>query len=343
MLSEEMAAVPGVSPNRRLRNALLLLTLVTLGGAAGFVIIEGWDFWRALFFTLITITTVGYGDEGISDAGKKFASILLVGGIGVASYTFALIVQTAVTSQFAWRKKMQKHIDQLAKHTLVCGFGRMGREVSNQLATMNIPFVVIDRDPKAFFEACELGYLAVEGAASEDEVLEKAGIASAAHVVCLVPSAAENIVITLSARELRRDIPIISRAERNEEVKKLRLAGATRIVSPYKSGGLEIANAIVRPTVADFIARSQLADSDVAFSDFVIGDRSPLVGRLLAEVGKSEGTRLSFVAMERPGEAAMIPPSGALALEAGDHLIVAGDPLQIDALRELAEGRSKAA
>ena len=138
----------GLGADRRLTRWMIALACVMLGGTVGLAIIEGWDLWRSFFFTLITITTVGYGDEGISDAGRKFTTMLLIVGIGVVSYTFALIVQSAVTAELAWRKRMQKRIDRLRNHTIVCGFGRMGKTVCEQLAAAHEPFVVIEHSER---------------------------------------------------------------------------------------------------------------------------------------------------------------------------------------------------
>ena len=338
----DLSTVPGYEKNRQLAYALILLSCVILGGTIGFVLIEGWDFWRALFFTLITITTVGYGDEGISDDGKKFATLLLVGGIGIASYTFALIVQTAVTHQFAWRKRMQKRINRLSGHTILCGFGRMGRIVAKHLSTAGTPFVIVERDPESYQLACEMGYMSVHGSAGDDETLIRAGIEWASHVISVVSSEAESVVITLSARELRDDVTIVTRAEREEGVRKLYLAGANRIVSPYQSGGADIANQVTAPGVADFLTRTSRAGSDVALADVQIDDGSILVGKTLASYGRREGTKISFVSLEREGCQSLFPPSGNERLAAGDHLIVAGDPDQIARMRERACPRQAA-
>jgi voltage-gated potassium channel len=327
--------IPG-EHRRRLIKAIGALLCILSVGVGGLMWIEGWDFWRAFFFTLITVTTVGYGDEGISDAGERFATLLLVGGIGMASYTFALVVQTMVTNQFAWKRRMHTRINKLEDHVLVCGFGRMGRTICEELLATGTPFVVIELDVMAATEAIEMGFAVVQGSAIEDEVLIEAGIERATHMVCATDQESENIVATLSARQLRSDITIIARAERPEEIRKLRLAGATRTVAPFHLGGIEIANAITRPRVAEFLASSVRAESEVGLAEITISAESPLVGRSLADCGSSEASHISFVTLERPGETPITPPRGTLTLEAGDFLIVAGDPDQIRWMRDAA-------
>lgn len=325
---------------RRLVKAAVMLACLVLGGSVALMRIEDWTFWRSFFFTLVTITTVGYGDQGISLAGERFALVLLVLGIGLASYTFALFVQSVVSDQFAWRRRMRARIEQLKGHTIVCGNGRMGRTVCEELEAHGVPFVVLDSDPEAVSWAIERGWAAIPGQASDDEVLIEAGIERAAHVVIAFDSQQENIVAALSARELNPRAQILARAEREGEVRKLMRAGATRTVSPYHLCGVEVANAITRPKVADFLARSGRAKSDVALAEVEVEPGSALVERELREIGRCEATQVSFVTLERKGHPPMTPPRGSERLCPGDLLIVAGDPTQIAWMRDAARGTS---
>ena len=134
------------SERRRLVRAVLALVLVLSFGTAGFVLIEGWEPWKALYFTLITITTVGYGDEGVSEVGKRFTTILLLGGIATATYAFGQIVQAAVNYQLAWRRRMHQAIEKLNGHYIICGLGSVGRAVCDRLSAEGKPFVVIEAD-----------------------------------------------------------------------------------------------------------------------------------------------------------------------------------------------------
>jgi voltage-gated potassium channel len=321
---------------RRLTNAAAALVTVIVAGTVGFSYLEGWDPERALFFTLITITTVGYGDEGISHEGRVLAIGLLVGGVAVASYAFAVAMENALASQLAWRKKMERRIRTIREHVIVCGFGRMGTTIAEQLRSAGRSVVVIESHEDRFMAACEQGYPAVQGSASSDEVLTRAGIPYATHLVSVVDDELENIVVTLTARELRPELPIIARAERAEEVRKLRRAGATRTVSPFHSGGSEVANAILNPKVADFLARSSAVGSDVALAEVAVEEGSPLAGLALEAYGRREDARISFVALERPGKDVLIPPRGSEVLQPGDLLIVAGHPDDVLGMRDRA-------
>lgn len=231
---------------------------------------------------------------------------------------------------------MQANIDKLRSHTIVCGFGRIGRTVTHELSEAGEPFVLIECDDDRFEAAREAGHPIVKGSASEDEVLARAGIAVASNLVAAVDSEMENIVITLTAREIRRDLTIVARAEREEEIRKLRRAGASRIVAPFRSGGVEIANAILRPQVAEFLDRSARCGSGLAFGEIVVEEGSELDGLALADYGRGQGARISFVGLQRPGEDIRVPPSGSECLRGKDVLIVAGDAASVGDMYERA-------
>lgn len=317
--------------------ALALFALVCAAGTLGFSAIEGWSYWRALYFTLITVTTVGYGDEGVSEAGRYFAVMILLGGFGVTTYTFTLLMQYAVSKEFSGGRRMKEQIRDLRGHSIVCGFGRMGEEVCRQLVRDGCPFVVVERDREAVERAVAAGHLAVPGRAEDDAVLLEAGIERAAHLISALDDPAENIAVALSARELNPGIEIVARAERDEEVRKLRRAGADHTVAPFRSAGLEAAHVVSRPGVASFLARTSQAESDLVLAEIRIHPDSPLVGVKLAECGRAEGARLSFVALERAGGETRVPPSGSDELAGGDLLIVAGHPEDVSTMRRRGE------
>jgi voltage-gated potassium channel len=321
--------LPGAAEGRKTTTALLLLAVVTIGGTMGFVVIEDWGLWRSFYFTLITITTVGYGDEGISEGGRKFATLLLIGGVASFSYSLATLVQVSVANQLAWKKRMQKRIDQMKEHVTVCGFGRMGASTVSNLEAQGVPFVLIERDPEIFEKAVASGHLAIEGVGTDDDSLLAAGIERATHVIGAVDSVADNIVTAMSARELNPSLVIITRGETEEESRKLKRAGVDRVLSPFRSGGREIADLVTKPNVADFLARASAGGGDVILAEIEICEGSELVGVSLAEYGREEGSRISYVSLDRSGEGARIPPRGSEILKAGDHLIVAGDPVQV--------------
>ncbi|MFT7543163.1 MAG: voltage-gated potassium channel [Gammaproteobacteria bacterium] len=328
---------------RQVLRSITGLVSVVITGVVGFRLIEGWSLGRSLYFTLITITTVGYGDEGISAEGRIFAVLLLLSGIGIASYTLALVVQSAVADPFTLRKRMQRRIDKMNRHVVLCGFGRMGTAIADDLHREGIAFAVIDLDADNYQRAMDAGYAAMNGDAGCDELLRAVGVERAQTLVAGTSSEAVNILIALSARSLNQELKIIARAEDDEGVRKLRLAGADRVVTPHKSGGQEVAQEIAHPGIASFFASAKTKNGAVALADLVVEAGADLDGQALGEYGRVEGTALAFVALERGEEPLRVPPGGKECLQAGDRLILAGDPKQVARMRKRAEFKTKAA
>lgn len=326
--SRSFSASGSVSPAVRITRALGVLVAVVLIGTLGFTIIEGWDVWRALFFTLITITTVGYSADGLTTAGERFTTFLLIGGIGTAGYAFGAVIQTAVDSQLAWRRRMQKKIDKLRDHHIICGFGNIGRVVGEQLAAASLPFVIIESNDKIYEDAVDRGYLAVQGGATEDENLVLAGIERAAGIVCAVNADSDNIVIALGAREMRPDIRIIARVEDEGSTRKIRRAGASQVISPSRTGALDIADTIIHPHTSEFLHSAEDANR-FELGDVVIAPESAIAGRSIRELGGGDLDEIVFVAIKRLGGATRIRPGGDTRLQGGDVLIVAGKPANL--------------
>ena len=333
------AALQASESRRQVGMALIALGLVTMAGTVGFVQIEGWDAWKSLYFTLITITTVGYGDEGLSETGRSFAMILLVGGVASASIAFATVVQAAVAQQLAWKARMQKKIAKLRGHVIVSGFGRMGLAVCEELRRHHRTIVVVEQDHGELERAVEQGFLAVEGNACDDEVLYMAGVEHATHLVAAVDAVADNIVTAMTCREINPSITVIARAEKDRDVLKLKRAGVDRVLCPFQSGGRETADFITKPFVAEFLAQTSSGKDGVALAEIHIEEGSSMVGTSLAEYGREKGSRISFVALRRPNEETRIPPRGSERLAPGDFLIVAGDPEQIGMMTLAAKGK----
>jgi voltage-gated potassium channel len=220
---------------------------------------------------------------------------------------------------------MQKDIDRLQDHFIVCGIGRVGRTVCRRLSEASVPFVVIEKDQEQFNWARSRGHLVINGAATEDEVLMQAGIERARGVVCAVDSDPENIVITLSARELNPDVSIISRADNEDAVHKIQRAGASHVVSPALKGGDDIANLLIRPHLAEFLEQSSRTESEYKLSDVAIAPGSALVGQTLREYGARE-QGLVFVAIKRADGTPRLRPFAEERFRPGDIVIIAGQP-----------------
>ncbi|MCR9118046.1 MAG: potassium channel protein [bacterium] len=302
---------------------LLLLSIVVAIGTVGFWYIESdnqWDLWKSLFFTLVTITTVGYGDQGLSPAGEKFAALMLLFGIGAATYSISSLVQIAVNYQSTWKRRMQGEIDLLRNHFIITGFGRIGRTVAKQLKEAGTPFVIIDQNAEIVEEAQNLGYLAMKGDSTEDDCLRLAAIQHAKGLICVTSSDSENVFVTLCATELNSSLFIASRANTDSSARKLKRAGASVIVSPFVTAGNNICDAILRPEFALFMDNK--SDS-FDLGELSLPESCSLIGQAIRSVGK-RFPEVSFVGLKSTDAEKASRPAGNYELRSGDTLIVAG-------------------
>ena len=221
------------------------------------MVFEGWSFSDALYMTVITLTTVGYREVRTLDTtGQLWTMVLLITGVGTLFYaavsSVELVVEGTIRGYFG-RRRMQAAIGKLSGHYILCGYGRVGRQVAAEFARDGVPFVVIDQDPE-IVEACAAeGHLALLGEASDDGVLYEAGVRRAKGLVAAVDSDADNVFVVLSARKLNPKLHIVARASSDESAAKLEMAGAERTLSPYAVGGRRLASLATQPLIVDFL------------------------------------------------------------------------------------------
>lgn len=330
------------APLRRLVGALCALALLTFLGAFGYVEIEGASFPDALYFTVITLTTVGYGETfPLSPAGRWYTMALLLFGVGLAFYTVVAAAAFLLEGQLRdllGRRSMERSIGALHDHVVVCGFGRLGRAVAQLLEEARKPFLVVEFDAERQAECEAQGYLCLRGSALEERTLEHAGIARACAVVAATASDADNVFIALSAHEMNPRVQVHARAETQIGVRRLRQAGATQVVSPHQLGGQRIANAIVRPAVVEFLELTTPgAGEEVDLEEVRLGAGSGLVGATLDSL-PALGVRVSVVAIKGEDTTLRLNPGARDALRGGDRVIVVGDRENLARLAELARG-----
>jgi len=326
-----------MSPQRRFLWGVIALISLIFTGAMGYMLIEKWTFSDSIFMTIITLSTVGYKEvHELSEAGRVFTSFLIVGGVGVMFYAATAIVEYFVeqgVEGIFWRRRMRNQISKLKGHFIICGYGRVGREVAAAFAKNKIPFVVIDPNEMAFAEAKEDGHLCLLGSASSDELLKEAGVTRARGLIAATGSDAENIFITLSARELNPKLFIVARTCTEDSVPKLERAGANRVVSPLALGGRRMVMLALRPLVVDFIDTVfGKATSPLELEDIEITADSPLAGKRVEE--GEELTGLTILAL-RKKEGDLLPkPDATTIIEPGDELVVIGARKQLEKLEE---------
>lgn len=313
---------------------MLLLILI---GAGGYMLIEGWSFSDSIFMTIITLSTVGYKEvHELTDAGRAFTSFLIVGGVGVLFYTATAIVEYFIEQGIEgimWRRRMKNQIARLKNHFIICGYGRVGKEVAAAFSRSKSSFVIIDPNEAACAEAKQQGYLYLLGSGSSDEVLKEAGIGRARGLIAATGSDAENIFITLSARELNPRLFIVARTSSEDAVSKLERAGANRVVFPLRLGGRRMAMLALRPLAVDFIdTLFGKPSSPIELEDIRVAPGSPLAGKKVGEGEKQSG--LTILALKKEDGALLPKPDAETLIEPGDELVVMGIRKQLQKLEE---------
>lgn len=320
------------------------LPVVALGfslvyGTVGYVVIEGFGVLNAVYMTVTTLTTVGFGEiEPLDPAGRVFTLSLIVIGFTAAFTLLAVLTSLVVSGQLGrslTRRTMRQRIDGLRDHYIVCAFGRVGQAAVEELVAQGAGVVVVESDParEAAMEEAGVPYL-VDDPQKED-VLEQAGIERARGLLCAVDSDAVNVYITLLARARNPDLFIIGRASSPESVEALRRAGSDRVVSPYRLSGTRMAALAFQPAMLEFVDMVSVAP-DLRIEELVLGDHSPLAGATVRDAA-SPYDGVMIMAVRSPDGALLVPPRADTMLEAGDMLIVVGP---MDALNDLA-GRAR--
>ena len=316
------------SPAERhfLRLIIVFVGVIALG-TLGYVVVEGWGVLDSLYMSVITITTVGFLEvEPLSSAGRVFTILLSLGGLAVLWYTLSVMVGVVVGGQISrsWeQRKMEQTIAKLRKHQIVCGYGRVGRNIALELAAEQRDVVVVDKTPEGLQMAHDDGFPVVNGDATDDEVLRKAGIDRAAGLITAVETDADNTFVTLTARALNADLVIVARANSEAAASKLMLAGATQAVSPYRMAGRQMARLAVRPSTVEFV-ESLLhgAEGELLLEDLRVDEDSMADGQPVADI-QQRFSDLVLLAILRDGRTASPPPPDML-LQEGDVMAVVG-------------------
>lgn len=334
---------------RSLRVRLLLPLSLVIGVIGGGTVGYRW-LWRdvggtwldALFMTVTTITTIGYGEvKPLTGAGRVFTMIIAFVGIGSLFYTFSVVMESLVARRIAdpaGRRRMARKIEELSGHVIVAGLGRVGRQAARELQEAGTTFTIIDPSAAAGRAAEERGYLLLPGDATEDTVLERAGIHRAHGLIVTTANDATNMYIVLSARVLNPALHIVTRAVDEASVTKLIRAGANRAISPYAIGGHRLAHLILSPTVVDFFETAlRRGNEALSIEDVVVERASLIAGKTLDDLDIRQATGVSVLAILREGSPLVNPP-GTFTLQAGDQLLALGTREQLTRLERLVSG-----
>ena len=310
-----------------------LLSVVLAAGAVGFHVVEGWAWFDSFYIALITLTTVGFGEVfPMSTQGRVFASIFMLSGVTAMFVSIALLGDLVIKLELAdyfGRRRRERMFGKLSDHFIVCGAGRVGRCVVEELLRSGVEVSVIENDPEQAKWALDRDLPVVVADATHDDTLRAARIESAAGLVAAIASDAENVYVTLTARVLNPKLRISARASDEQAEDKLRTAGATTVLTPYPFIGHRLAQSLLRPHVLSFLdvatAFSKSSERDLEIGQVRVSPSSPVVSKTLEESGIRQNYSLIVLAIQKPDEPMLFNPAPGTRIEVGDYLITMGE------------------
>jgi len=332
--------VPQLAKRLLLIAALLLFVILT--GTAGFFFIENWPLFDSFYMTLMTLTTVGYGEiHPLSARGRVVASVLMLVGVTTVFVSIAIVAETLLrlemTDYFGGRRRARMLKD-ISGHYIVCGAGRVGRSVIHELLRSHSTVVLIDNKVDRARWGTDKGVITLVGDATKDEVLRQARVDTAKGLVAAIASDAENVYVALSAKVLNPKLVIAARASDEQAEEKLRRAGATSVFTPYSFIGHRLAQSMLRPHVATFLdiasAFRQSSDLDLEIDQLLIAGRSAMVSNTLEQLRLSSKFGVIVLAVQRENGVMQFNPAADLRIEAGDVLIAMGERTKLKKLEE---------
>lgn len=328
-------------PIRRLAQSLWLLTIVAVAGAVGFRVLDHARWLDGFYFAVTTL--VGFRDSHPASPGLKiFTMVYLVAGIVVAGMAFsnllALLLEGDLKGYFLERR-MQKRLNALKDHIIVCGFGKTGFQAAWELKQVGMPFVLIEKDESKSHNARFEGELFLVGNAMDEVMLERAGIARAKGLITTLQTDADNVLVTLTARQMNPGLSIVARSTKLGTENKLKAAGADHIVSPYEIGGRRMASLLLTPDLLNYVdVILDKKQMEMAIEHILVRPESFLVGKSMREVRLRDRTGALIVGINRPMEGLRFNPTGAEVFEAGDVLLAMGSHEALDALVKVSRG-----
>jgi voltage-gated potassium channel len=326
---------------RQVLIATLAFAALCVVGTIGFALIADLSPFDAFYRTINTVYTTGLVGAPESTAAEAFTILLVIWGVAIFLYVFGLIIEITVSGTVGgvWEaRRLARRVEQLTDHVIVCGYGRVGRRAVRELRAVGVSFVVLDHGPDAIAYARSHGDAYIEGRGTQDDDLLRAGILRARGLIASSDSDVDNLYITLSARALRRDLFIVARASTTDARTKLELAGADRVVQPYATAGLNMANLVLKPQVSEFLDIVSTAGGpmpELRFEEIVVDEHCAPCGRSIGELQIRRETGALIIALRKADGRFDPTPDPTALLEAGDVLIGVGTTEEMGRLEAL--------
>ncbi|MEE4000922.1 potassium channel protein [Tenacibaculum sp. FZY0031] len=325
----------------KLYKAITYSVLIVSAGVLGYVMLFGYSFIDALYMTIITISTIGFGEVHPFGTGEKLFTIgLIISSLFIFGYAVSSFSEYLISGQFFHQlkvKKVQKKIEKLQGHTIVCGYGRNGKQAISKLKNYKKQVVVVEKFDGIARQLDEKGVLTIQGDATLDETLLRAGIMNAKNLITALPSDADNLFVVLTAKQLNKDCKVISRASKETSYNKLKIAGADNVIMPDKLGGSHMASLVVTPDVIEFVDRLTIEGETTANLEEVAINDLPekYIDKTILDLDLRKITGCTVIGYRTPDKDYIINPEASVKLEAGGNLIVLGRPEQIETLRRV--------
>ena len=334
------------NPYWHIRTALLAFVALNAVGTIGYMLIEHIGFLDSLYMTVITVSTVGYREIAVlTRSGEIFTMVIIIGGLASVVYVTTSIVELLIEGRLMdmmGRRKVLRELQDITGHYIVCGYGRVGRQIARECKAQGTGVVVIEAEPEVLEAGRNDGFIMVRGNATEERVLREAGIERSSGLVTALSSDADNLFVTMTARIVRPDIFIVGRCNSDETESKLYRAGADRAISPHNVGGRHMAALLLNPLVCDFIdvvTHGELIE--LTLTAVQVEQEAAVVGRSIKDILVGELKGVAILGLKRPKRDFETNPRGITAIDAGDILIVTGAPDRVEILENACKSRHK--
>lgn len=321
---------------REILVANLFLLLIAITGTSGYHALEDWSLMDSLYMTFITLTTIGFSEvRTLSSAGRIFTMFIAIFGIGTVAFIGTRATQLLITNQRIRERHVKRMINRLKNHYIICGYGRIGRRIARDLHEAGKPFVIIDNNPEKITALEERGFLYIEGNAEEEDTLQEAGIGKAHGIIVSLPEDSDNVFVTLMARELNASLFVLTRTNAEKNARKMRHAGADKVISPYEIGADRMAQVILRPHVDQFMEQVLgTGPLGLRAEEVKIEEGSALANKTLAESHfRQQFDAIVIAIVNAQTDEMHFNPSANTRLQSNNILIVMGNEEMINRLR----------